>query len=163
MKNYIIILALTLAFGAIGVLIYYKTNTKIFDNEPPIETTENSIVGCFVVNFNKDVYTLNILSQLGEAVKGILVFKNFEKDSSSGTFEGRYQDGILLGDYSFRSEGTDSVVQVIFKRSGNDFIRGYGVMNKTGDHFADLSNIIYDQLAPLAVFKSSNEDCAISL
>ena len=29
-----------------------------------------------------------------------------------------YKNGILLGDYSFQSEGTNSVMQVIFKKLG---------------------------------------------
>lgn len=118
-------------------------------------STDYSAKECYVATLGKDVYTLLILSRQGDRFKGTLRFKNFEKDSSSGPYEGTYKDGILLGDYSFQSEGMFSVVQVIFKKSGNDFVRGYGDMSPDGTRFADLSKITYDTRA---VFRAT--DCA---
>lgn len=113
-----------------------------------------SILGCYIAGTAKDVYTLNIQSETGENVLGTLAFKNFEKDSSSGTFSGTYNNGILLGDYAFQSEGTDSVMQVVFKKTGDNFIRGYGNVDYTnGIRFTDLNNITYDSSSSLAVFK----------
>jgi hypothetical protein len=128
--------------------------------EQPAITVEKSVVGCYEAHLGKDLYSLAILSQQGETFEGTLRFKNFEKDSSSGTFKGTYKDGILLGDYSFQSEGMDSVMQVIFKSSGDGFIRGYGDMNATGDRFANLNGITYDSSA---VFKLSKQGCPASL
>lgn len=98
----------------------------LFPNKPQEVATvvPESIVGCYAVNFAKDVYTLNIQSQEAEFIHGNLSFKNFEKDSSSGTFDGAYIDDILTGEYSFQSEGTDSVMRVSFKKVGQDFVRG---------------------------------------
>ena len=104
---------------------------------------DGSVMGCYVDALEKDVYTLNILSVSGESFSGTLSFNNFEKDSSSGVFEGTYKDGILLGDYSFQSEGMYSVVQTIFKNTDKGFVRGYGEMDASGTRFADLSNIDY--------------------
>lgn len=143
----------------VGTLIYhYSTKQAIPKDNTPI-ASENSIGGCYVAQLSKDVYTLTILSQNGEFFEGTLSFKNFEKDSSSGTYRGTYKDGILLGKYSFQSEGTDSVMQVIFKKQGSNFIRGYGAMNETGDSFANIDDITYDFSAP---FKESRENCAVS-
>src|SRR5689334_4035499 len=102
------------------LLIWAGIASKV--ETPKEDLSQASIKGCYVATIGKDVYTLNILSQNGEKVEGTLSFKNFEKDSSSGTFKGTYKDGILLGDYSFTSEGMDSVMQVIFKKFGDDFM-----------------------------------------
>lgn len=133
--------------------LYTKDKTPVAEDNVPV-VAEDSILGCYVARTGKDVYTMQIQSQYGNNVSGTLNFKNFEKDSSSGTFNGTYKNGVLLGDYSFNSEGMASVMQVIFKKSGNDFIRGYGDMTLEGTRFADTNKITYDSSSTLAVFKS---------
>lgn len=138
------IITILIILGIIGFFAFILLGKKsdIAYTPPAVDQTP-SIKGCYVATLGKDVYTLKILSEEGENFKGTLSFKNFQKDSSSGTFTGRYRDGILLGDYSFDSEGTHSIVQVIFKKTDNGFLRGFGDMNETGDRFADLSKIDY--------------------
>ncbi len=138
----------------VGVGIYYATM------KDKVVALPDGAKGCYVANLAQDVYTLNIQSQIGDNVTGKLVFKNFEKDSSSGDFTGTYKDGILLGRYTFQSEGMNSDMQVIFKKQGNDFVRGYGEMDATGEDFVDLNKIDFDSSV---VFKVSGEGCATSL
>ena len=156
MKNYLKIIIVILVIIVLGTLFYFNRTKSVPINEEIKIVAENGIKGCYVATLGKDVYTLTILSQQGESFEGTLKFKNFEKDSSSGTFNGTYKDGILLGDYSFQSEGMDSVMQVIFKKIGDDFIRGYGDVNANGNRFTNINDITYDQSA---IFKVS-EVCA---
>ncbi len=153
MKNNSNILIAIVLIIIIGGVVYFSKKPA---PQNPI-VVEDLIEGCYVASLSKDVYTLTILSQQGETVVGTLSFKNYQKDSSSGTFNGTYKDGILFGDYSFNSEGMDSVMQVIFKKQGNDFVRGYGDVDATGTRFTDLYNITYDTKA---VFVAS--ECAVS-
>ena len=37
-----------------------------------------------------------------------------------------------------------SDLEVIFKKTADGFVRGYGDVNSSGDRFADLSKITYD-------------------
>ncbi len=152
MKIFWVILALVI----IGVFAYYQ-RAKILPAYSPAITTENdSIKGCYVARLKQDVYTLHITSQQGEVIQGNVSFKNFEKDSSSGNFTGFYRNGVLLGDYYFKSEGSESRMQLSFKKEGNDFVRGYAPVNETGDRFLDLSEIIYD---PGQTFILSPDEC----
>ena len=106
---------------------------------------ENSVVGRYVAHLANDVYTLNITGEQSGIVEGTLDINNAEKDSSTGTIKGTYKDGILLADYTFQSEGTTSLMQVIFKKVDNGFIRGSGKPDDaTGTRFVDLSKINYD-------------------
>lgn len=136
----------------IAIIIAVTMNRRALAPGPVV--TQESVVGCYAMNSDKDVYTLNITSQEDIQVSGALAFKNYEKDSSRGTFAGTYNQGILLGDYAFQSEGMDSVMQVAFKKSGDDFIRGYGPVTDEGTRFADVNTIMYDEL-PLSVFKKT--------
>lgn len=131
----------------IGVFIYYFNSPKVV--EEPIPTpivVEDSILGCYVATLSKDIYTMTLLGETQGKIFGRLAFNNYEKDSSSGTFEGTYNDGILLGNYSFDSEGSHSDMQVVFKKVGETFVRGYGDVKNEGDKvlFKDLSSISYD-------------------
>lgn len=112
-----------------------------------------SIEGCYVARINNDVYTLNIQSQEKDTVSGTLEFKNFDKDSSKGTFVGTYQKEILSGKYSFSSEGMDSIMHVIFKKTGDTFVRGYGELNEKGTDFKNPEEIAFHTFSDLNVFK----------
>lgn len=131
MKKYINIALVILVIIAVG--IYSKNKGNV---EP--------VTGCYVASLKNDVYILNIDNQNNEKVSGFLTFNNFEKDSSSGSIAGVYKDGILLAIYTFESEGTTSVMQVIFKKSENNFVRGYGDMSTTTNEFIDFNAVTYD-------------------
>ncbi len=153
-----IIFSIAVLVLVIVLIVKEKKAPEPVTSSTPV-AQENSIEGCYVATLAKDVYTLTVLDQSGGTFSGSLTFKNFEKDSSSGTFNGTYADGILLGEYAFQSEGMDSVMQVIFKKTGENFVRGYGDVDALGTHFTSLSDITYDTNA---VFVKTDENCSVS-
>lgn len=158
MKNLTIaVTVIAIILVIVGLTYWYRPDST--PNVPADTSGTDDIRGCYVATLGKDVYSLKIASQDGEKVAGTLVFKNFEKDSSYGTFVGTYRDGILLGDYSFNSEGMDSVIETMFKRIGTDFRRGFGEMDSSGTNFRDLNTVTYD---PNQTFKSVS-DCITTL
>ncbi len=121
------------------------------------EVVSSSIKGCYVAHLSKDVYTLIIRSENGEAVSGVISYNNYQKDSSSGSIKGIFANDILLADYVFDSEGMKSNRQVIFKRVGDSFIQGFGNV-KTVDGkevFDNISNVTYDSKSTFV----KSEDC----
>lgn len=155
MKNSIIVLIVA-ALLILGFTVFKKDKEMENTTEP-----ENlaMLAGCYVSRTDNDVYTLKIQKiENNGAFSGTLEFDNFEKDSSSGTYDGFYKDGILFGGYSFTSEGMDSQMDVIFKRMGNDFVRGYGELDETGTRFEDIDDVEYDASSTLSFF--SKEECA---
>jgi hypothetical protein len=95
-------------------------------------TPKINVVGCFVAKIAKDRFILDITEQNGKEIKAKVAYLNFEKDSSTGTFIGTYEDGILDGVYSFRSEGMDSRREVIYRQVKNGFISGFGPIEFVG-------------------------------
>ena len=128
--------------NSVPVVNNTSTNTAI---------PQGPLVGCYVAHLAKDVYALDIQSDTNGAVKGTLAFNNAEKDSSSGTFTGTYTDAdaTLLGDYTFNSEGVQSVRQVIFKKEGNTFVEGFGATTVVGNResFTAPINVTFDTSA----------------
>lgn len=133
---------------ALGLIILNIALLIIFKKEPmegPAPVDEN-VLGCYVQVLGKDVYTLNIKTLNSGMTTGELAFKNFEKDSSSGTFYGKYENEVLLADYKFNSEGSESIRQVAFKKVGDDFVEGFGPVEVAGgrEAFTSTSEIVYD-------------------
>jgi hypothetical protein len=153
-----ILIALIVLALIVGGYKYYQN--KELATEVPV-TTE-SVTGCYIAKLSQDIYTLKIDSQNGDNITGSLKYNNFEKDSSSGPLTGTYKNNILLGDYSFDSEGMHSVRQVIFKKDGENFIQGFGAVTVVGDKetLNDTSDITYD---PKSTFvKSATCDNSLS-
>lgn len=90
------------------------------------KTPENAAVTtCYAYTSDADTITLQLTS-VSDTVTGSLVYKLKEKDSNTGTIRGIMKDSILLADYSFLSEGVNSVRQVAFKQEGDHLVEGYG-------------------------------------
>ena len=120
---------------------------------------EDSIKGCYLATIAKDRYLLAVTAVDGQNVEGSLQYKNFEKDSSRGTFSGTYTDGILMGEYAFASEGMDSVMQVLFKKTDQGFVRGFGETKTEGNKVTllDPSTVSYEN-SPEFIYTN---DCTI--
>jgi len=143
----------------IGFFIYFISKEEkteiILSTQTPV-VKEGSIVGCYVSKLAKDVYTLEIESVNSGNFVGKVAFNNFEKDSSSGIFTGNLSGDILLGNYSFSSEGMNSNRQLIFRKFGDNFIEGFGEVKSLGDteSFVNIQNITYDP--KMTFIKSDN-------
>jgi hypothetical protein len=107
---------------------------KIFPNDTNLATCYHGIVG-------DSSSLLQISEQSASGVKGSLLFQNYEKDSSYGDFVGKHEDNKLTTSFTFQSEGTESVREIIFTRDGK---------NLSGDGFIytpteECTSILYNQ------------------
>jgi hypothetical protein len=127
--------------GIVALLVFYSDYKT-----PVVNIAPNSLSGCYVSQLKQDVYTLILKSTDENTVTGKISFNNFEKDSSSGSFNGTFDNNILLGNYSFDSEGMHSNRQLIFKKVDAGFVEGFGEVKSLGDSevFADLNKITYE-------------------
>ena len=86
------------------------------------ENNNNAVTTeCYAFTKNGD----SILMQLnlnGQHANGTLDYNLKEKDRNKGTFNGTMKDDTLIADYTFSSEGMQSVRQVAFVRNQNDLV-----------------------------------------
>ena len=100
-------------------------------NDQPTKTvsttpvTKVGSINCYQYINKKDTVTLKTIVA-DELITGSLVYNFYEKDKNSGTIRGSMKGDLLIADYSFMSEGVNSVRQVAFKKSEGAFIEGYG-------------------------------------
>jgi hypothetical protein len=97
-----------------------------------VPVIEHALPGCYMMIIERDTAAMQIDIN-GKAVKGKLLYKNFEKDVNHGTLNGIIDNGILKGWYRFSSEGMISTREVSYKVIENGFIEGYGDVAQRND------------------------------
>lgn len=112
---------------------------------------------CFTHVNKKDTITLNIEVD-GKSVSGDLVYNFFEKDKNTGRINGKMRGDTLIAEYTFMSEGTNSVREVAFVRKGKDMVEGYGEHEEKNGRmvFRNKDSLNFDNNTRLL-----NVDCAV--
>lgn len=119
--KYLLLLS-TLAFTA-GC-----TTEKSEQTDTSQESVTTNVVeapACYSSVMGQDTMRL-YLETTGEVVTGDLTYNFYEKDDNQGTLRGQMRGDTLLADYTFLSEGIESVRQVAFLKKGGGFVEGYG-------------------------------------
>lgn len=143
-----------LFFTALTMLNCKKKEEEKTENTNPQEVvteekaTSQLDLGCYVFNDGKNNVSLEI-TENGNEIKGNLDYAFAEKDKNSGKFAGKLNDGILIGKYTFQSEGKESTREVAFKVDGDKLIEGYGDLNEDGTTFKDVKNLDFTSKMPL--------------
>jgi hypothetical protein len=96
---------------------------------------------CYHAQVSTDNSLLEITKYDGISVSGNLIQQHFQKDSSFGTFKGKFINNQLTATYSFYSEGQLTDRDVIFNKSGKTLdSEGYKYLEAK-----DCSKITYSQ------------------
>lgn len=105
---------------------------------------------CYAYYSAKDSVRLTLLT-LQPVVTGQLGYRYFEKDRNQGTIRGTLRGDTLRADYTFQSEGTESVREVVFVRHAGGFAEGQGAQIERGNKmvFAPSPALVFDTAAAL--------------
>ena len=131
MRKYLLI---ALGFAGLFTACQNNTNEKVAADTL---TADSTIVPatqqyCYQYIKNGDTATMTMMSS-GPITTGELTYKLAEKDSNNGIFEGELHADTLIAEYTFGSEGKESVRQVAFLKKGDQLIEGFGdVEDKNG-------------------------------
>jgi len=132
-----------------------KETEEVTISETPItETVEAKQIAlandCYVYDADGSKIELQITNTQNE-ISGNLCYTLKEKDSNKGTFKGNLNGAILVADYTFQSEGTESTRQVAFLVKDNQLIEGYGETITEGNisKFKDITALSFTSTMPL--------------
>ncbi len=110
------------------------TDNKVTTESVATEKIKNSneTSECYINTKNKDsmVLTLTIKNNL---VTGNMNYQIAGKDKNKGTLQGEMRGDTLFADYTFWSEGIQSVRQVAYIKKGNSLLEGYGDVEEKGN------------------------------
>ena len=118
---------MVLALVAVGCK--KNENSRAIDAAAPEASALVPAKTCYAYMRNKDTITLSLSMDANNA-NGLLDYKLWEKDANTGTISGTFIGDTLYADYTFKSEGTTSVREVVFLREGDKLVEGYGDMEE---------------------------------
>ncbi len=94
-------------------------------NTPVAVAEAADLNGCYGYKTAKVTISLQART-IGDSVTGTLIYNYAEKDDNTGTFKGTFSGDTLFADYTFTSEGMETVREVAFIRNGDKLKEGYG-------------------------------------
>lgn len=108
------------------------------------KTDQQQTETCYLYINNNDTVTLSTVQE-GKTVTGDLAYNLYEKDKNTGTIRGEMKGDLLIADYTFMSEGMKSTAQVVFKKTGNTLVQGYGEVVNQGSSvtFKNIDSLNY--------------------
>ena len=112
-----------LAASGLALLAACHEQSTQTAQEPP--TAAPISPQCYAYRTDTDTVRLT-LQTTQPTVTGQLAYRYFEKDRNQGTIQGTMHGDTLLADYTFQSEGRQSVREVAFLRRDIGFVEGYG-------------------------------------
>ncbi len=111
-----------------------KTEVQVEDDtkkDMPRDVTAGIKENCYLYTVNKDSISLKY-TIVEDKVSGQMQFNFYEKDSSQGNFDGRFEGDTLIGTYDFKSEGLHSTRDIIFLKQDDILISGSGKIIQNG-------------------------------
>lgn len=114
-----------------GLIFIFSCNNnekKVENNVQESELKEeinDSPANCYKYADSNDTISLKVI-RIGQSITGTLIYNLKEKDKNTGTIQGSMKNDLLVADYTFMSEGIQSVRQVVFKSKDKSFVEGFG-------------------------------------
>lgn len=134
---------LTLLLAVVGGLLSAcQSKTKQTEaTTQPIDTTaqtsmaDSTAAQCYAYYSAQDTIRLT-MTRTGETVTGNLQYQLSGKDRNTGTIAGQMRGDTLLADYTFQSEGRESVREVAFLVQNERMVEGFGPIAEQGGKMA---------------------------
>lgn len=145
MKKYLVLLfAISLGLAACNS----NNNEETANDSAAVDTTivPGSKQFCYEYIKNKDTAKITMMSS-GPITTGELSYSLFEKDKNKGIFEGELHGDTLIAEYTFNSEGKESIRQVAFLKKGDQLLEGFGdVEERNGKMmFKNIANLKFGE------------------
>ena len=113
---------------------------------PETVAEKPAIEECYKGILKEDTIAMTLVIKENEITNGQLSYHFFEKDKNDGTLKGQIKGDTIFADYTFMSEGKQSVREVAFLKEGDAYIEGYGEMHEQGAKmiFKDAKHLKFD-------------------
>ena len=131
---------------ALSLIVFASCNTeKKQESTTKTEVKTTQTETCYQHTKDSSTIRLNVIIN-DNIITGNLTYDYYQKDKSKGTIKGQLKSDTLFADYTFMSEGVESVREVVFIKIANGWVEGYGeIDDKDGKvTFKDRSKITFD-------------------
>lgn len=149
MKNNLLVFVLML-LSVLSCKKKEEVTPGLPETTPAVAENDVFYEDCYVYYSGGDKILLQFTKN-GNKVTGALDYALAEKDANVGTFKGFMKGDTILADYTFTSEGKNSVREIAFLFEDNQFLEGSGEVTVKGDtvRFADKGKLQFNTTMPL--------------
>ena len=106
-----------------------------------LTSNDSKLMPCYHAQIGSSNSLIQVIKQSNDEISGQLIFQNYQKDSSYGSFVGNFKNNTLVIDYRFQSEGVESNRKITLVKEGENLV-GEGFEYIPTD---DCKSITYDQ------------------
>ncbi|WP_256004127.1 hypothetical protein [Pedobacter deserti] len=127
-------------------LLFFSCTSDKSSQHTDDTITNNTDTACYMWVSDRDTVEMK-LNMSDDDVNGELNYKWYEKDKNLGSFTGKMNGDTLVGDYTFQSEGMQSVREIVFLRKAEQLLQGTGEMTEQGGKviFKDKSKLSFSK------------------
>ena len=132
----------------LSILVFVSCNKekKEESKKTVVKTTQTET--CYQYTKDSSTIKLNIVIKDNIAT-GDLIYDYYQKDKSQGTIKGKIKSDTLFADYTFMSEGIESIREVVFLKTVNGWVEGYGEIDDKNGKVTFKNKITFDNNAIL--------------
>lgn len=116
------------------------------EKSPETVAEKPAVEECYKGILKEDTIAMTLVIKDNEITDGQLSYHLFEKDKNDGTLKGQIKGDTIFADYTFMSEGKQSVREVAFLKEGDAYIEGYGEVKEVNGKmiFVDPKQLKFD-------------------
>jgi hypothetical protein len=97
---------------------------------------------CYEFITNQDTVQLELVVGPDDMISGDLLYQLAGKDRNKGTLKGVIYEDTILADYTFMSEGKQSVREITFLKKDSSLTEGYAAMEEADGKIQFKSGVI---------------------
>jgi len=119
-----------------------KTITKTDTITVPTVSADDPAHFCYELITNRDTVQLELVVGPDDMISGDLLYQLAGKDRNKGTLKGVIYEDTILADYTFMSEGKQSVREITFLKKDSSLTEGYAAMEEADGKIQFKSGVI---------------------
>lgn len=108
----------------------------------PPASADDPAYFCYEFITNQDTVQLELIVGPDDMITGDLLYQLAGKDRNKGTLKGVIYEDTILADYTFMSEGKQSVREITFLKKDSSLTEGYAAMEETDGKMQFKSGVI---------------------
>ena len=117
------------------------TETDTIAVTPP-HSADDPAHFCYEYISSQDTVQLELVVGPDDMISGDLLYQLAGKDRNNGTLKGIIHEDTILADYTFMSEGKQSVREITFLRKDSSLTEGYAAMEDADGKLQFKSGVI---------------------
>lgn len=144
-QTLLLIKALPILLSLIVVSCNNETEKAILESDTiavPPTSTDDPVHFCYEFIRNRDTILLELVVGPDDMISGDLLYQLAGKDRNNGTLKGVIHNDTILADYTFMSEGKQSVREITFLKKDNSLTEGYASMEEAEGKMQFKSGVI---------------------